>query len=62
MGGVEVKEWKPDVGSVEGTVDTGWLYPVSITAVFPAENNGFIAKKITLHPNQKRFRVVSSEE
>jgi hypothetical protein len=61
MGGVEIKEWKYDIGSVEGIIETEWLYPVSITTVFPAANDGFITKRISLQPNQKRFWMVSDE-
>ena len=61
MGGVEIREWKYDIGNVEGVIETDWLYPVNITTVFPAENNEFKTKQITVQPNQKRFWVASDE-
>lgn len=63
MGGMEIKEWKFDIGSVEGVVETDWLYPVRITSVFPALNiDGFISKQVVLQPNQKRFWLVADEK
>jgi hypothetical protein len=61
MGGIEIKEWKYDIGSVEGIIGTDWLYPVNITTVFPSLNDGFKARRITLQANQKRFWVGSDE-
>ncbi len=57
MGGIEIRDWKYESGSVEGAIQTDWLYPVNITTVFPAVNNGFEIEQITVHPNQKRFWV-----
>ena len=61
MGGNEIKEWKYDIGSVEGIIETDWLYPVNITTVFPAANDGFTTRRITLQANQKRFWIGSDE-
>jgi hypothetical protein len=61
MGGMEIREWKYDVGSVEGMIDTDWLYPVNITTVFPSVNDGFETTRITLQANQKRFWIGSHE-
>jgi len=55
MGGVEIREWKYDRGSVEGTIDTDWLYPVKITVVFPQEIGKFQTERVGVLPNQKRF-------
>ena len=61
MGGVEIKEWKYDKSSVVGILDTDWLFPVNITAVFPAGNNGFKTKRIKTYPNQKKFWIELNE-
>jgi hypothetical protein len=57
MGGVEIRDWKYESGAVEGAIQTDWPYPVNITTVFPAVNNGFEIEQITVHPNQKRFWI-----
>ena len=62
MGGVEIKEWEADTYSVEGTLITEWLYPVIVTAVFPAGADGFKSRMITLQPNQKRFWIELKEK
>jgi hypothetical protein len=61
MGGIEIREWKYDIGSAQGTINTEWQYPVNITVVFPGANDGFNTRRITLHPNQKRFWLVLDE-
>jgi hypothetical protein len=61
MGGVEIREWKYDIDSVEGIIETDWLYPVTITTVFPSKNLGYKTKSIILEPNQKRFWVESDD-
>lgn len=59
MGGVEIGEWKSDIGKVEGLLDTDWLYPVKISGVFPSGNSEFQVKQITLLPGQKRFKITN---
>ncbi len=61
MGGIEIRDWKYESGSVEGAIQTDWPYPVNITTVFPAVNNGFEIKQITVHPNQKRFWIAAGD-
>lgn len=62
MGGIEIKEWKYDKGSIEGIIETDWLYPVNITTVFPAVNNGFEVKRTVVRPNQKRFWIATNPD
>ncbi len=59
MGGVEISEWKSDIGKVEGLLETDWLYPVKISGVFPSDGNKFKVKQITLLPGQKRFKITN---
>ena len=37
-GGVEVVEWSAEPGAVSGRLETGWDYPVRVTAAFPADD------------------------
>lgn len=58
MGGVEIIDWEADRHSVKGKLKTDWLYPVQVTAVFPAGNeNGFETRKVTVQPNQLLFWI-----
>jgi len=61
MGGVEIREWKYDLGTVEGAIHTDWLYPVSVTTVFPGANDGIETKRIIVQTNQKRFWVTADD-
>jgi hypothetical protein len=62
MGGFEIKEWDYDVGTITGILDTDWFYPVMITAVFPAGNNGYKIKRTILQSGQKRFWLEADEK
>jgi len=57
-GGVEISEWCVKNNQIEGSIDTQWLYPVRISAVFPAQNSeGYIQKTINVKPGQRKFRI-----
>jgi hypothetical protein len=61
MGGVEIREWNYDAGSVEGLLDTEWHYPINITAVFPDGIDRFKTKRIKTDPGQKKFWIEVDE-
>ena len=52
-----MKEWKTNKWTVEGLLDTDWLYPVVATVVFPFGTDGYKTEQVKLIPNQKRFRI-----
>ncbi|MBN2411662.1 alpha-galactosidase [candidate division KSB1 bacterium] len=57
-GGVEISRWNVKNNYIEGAIDTQWLYPVTVSAVFPARNaDEFILQKITVQPGQRNFRI-----
>jgi alpha-galactosidase len=57
MGGVEIRDWNADDFSIYGTLETNWLVPVKVTAVFPISSDKYQTKTITLQPGQKRFWI-----
>ena len=62
MGGVEISNLKYNTRSIEGTLETDWLYPVKITAVFPEGFGKYETRVITMQPNQKKFWIERGKE
>jgi len=55
-GGAEITVWRAEKNAASGRLDTGWNYPVRVTAVFPSDGK-YQVRTTTVHPGQRHFRI-----
>ncbi|NLD73502.1 MAG: alpha-galactosidase, partial [Chloroflexi bacterium] len=58
MGGVEVAACRAEDDALRGRLETGWRYPVSVTAVFPGGADGEAqTASVTVPPGEREFAI-----